>query len=856
MEAEHLDPSCADELFSPANSVVTTCSRAEWLFVLYGPPADSGRRSWVAPAGVSPDVFAERHVASIEELMAKPQFRRAALTREELVACRLYTGPMYERYNSVMRRPAEHRGQFVYTLHILASAILKLSRIAPARTVYRGLKGGLLPRVFFEPSEFGTRGGTEFGFMSTTTDPQVAAVYATPQAVGGNPDRGKSVTASVVFEISQGAIDRGAEIAWLSQFPKENEVLFPPLTYLEVMGEPRTHGMSIFITLRANLNLRLHTVDQVIHRAKTFLTDTLEFFAKELAHTILPGGINPGNILPGWLQPFDSFVARVQATDGARYNTAAVYRAAVDRALDVKQGTVNRLLVLQSLLTLQRFEVADWDGLRRTIADLRSADPAPFADPEYCTQFLPFHGHAGERDLVRPSTGQVSPVAQGAHATVEASAAGAATDGVRLRFPGDDGAAPRSAGVTGAGGPLPNYRMLWRLPIRGGSWDRLVARAGDRGLVPLRVAGGSANCVQWLIQLGFSVRPLRMAMEPMFGTKTVDVARGLAGTFVPIARSGETGVLYQLLRSTGELSHIFLFYCGSRWYIGPEPGVEQGLARSQPCPADDPRAPEAGQWEERDARGIKYSFVRSGTFTRAPRLRLEPDSSRTGAATEAGAATGPLMRAGEPLTGKRIAAPHLSDGPRAAHASARHRLAELLAFVQRIDREAASRAAQPETLSWAEVASIAAVCDHTGTRLPLPVQQRVKKGREREEQAASAWASFMVLAVVLGALVGATALIVGAALQLDELVWFTRGFWSAGTLAAVIVCIGTVAVFAGTFRGALFGLAVTAGVAIIGGSVFVTSGGLCSPYCLEAASVVGGLIYIVFGIAAMVMLAG
>ena len=44
--------------------------------------------------------------------------------------------------------------------------------------------------------------------------------------------RGASVP--TVFEISVGAIDRGASLSFLSQYPGEEEILLPPRSYLEV----------------------------------------------------------------------------------------------------------------------------------------------------------------------------------------------------------------------------------------------------------------------------------------------------------------------------------------------------------------------------------------------------------------------------------------------------------------------------------------------------------------------------------------------------------------------------------------------------------------------------------------------
>ena len=46
--------------------------------------------------------------------------------------------------------------------------------------------------------------------------------------------KGADHQTSIVFEIKMGMIDRGADISWLSQYPHEEERLFPPLTALSI----------------------------------------------------------------------------------------------------------------------------------------------------------------------------------------------------------------------------------------------------------------------------------------------------------------------------------------------------------------------------------------------------------------------------------------------------------------------------------------------------------------------------------------------------------------------------------------------------------------------------------------------
>ena len=69
---------------------------------------------------------------------------------------------MYVHYNGTLRRRL--KGFFVTSLHAINSGIIKLSKHTPAKTVYRGVAGGVLPDQFWTPNEHGVMGGVELGF--------------------------------------------------------------------------------------------------------------------------------------------------------------------------------------------------------------------------------------------------------------------------------------------------------------------------------------------------------------------------------------------------------------------------------------------------------------------------------------------------------------------------------------------------------------------------------------------------------------------------------------------------------------------------------------------------------------------
>ena len=91
-------------------------------------------------------------------------------------------------------------------MHSINSGIVKSSKLTKATKVYRGVAGGKLPDSFWMPNQYNVRGGIEGAFLSTTLDRQVAFDYA-----GGSRGPG------LIFEVQMGMIDRGAELAWLSQ---------------------------------------------------------------------------------------------------------------------------------------------------------------------------------------------------------------------------------------------------------------------------------------------------------------------------------------------------------------------------------------------------------------------------------------------------------------------------------------------------------------------------------------------------------------------------------------------------------------------------------------------------------------
>ena len=106
--------------------------------------------------------------------------------------------------------------------------------------LFRGMRDSRVPEAFLAD------GGSEFAPMSTTYSLAVAMQYA-------------SSDESVIFRLrTDNALMRGADLSYLSAFPRERECLFPPLTYLAPERGPDGRPLTQEVVIG---NAKFHVVD-------------------------------------------------------------------------------------------------------------------------------------------------------------------------------------------------------------------------------------------------------------------------------------------------------------------------------------------------------------------------------------------------------------------------------------------------------------------------------------------------------------------------------------------------------------------------------------------------------------------
>ena len=377
MAAEHIRQPDSRLEFTAENYGTTTTSATEWAFV--AEPESRPHDKWPVEAKLVPKlvltlqpdgskseplrvrfaIFAHEHRKCRRAPMSIPMLRwrvaergvrllaqrEPALTLEEAFGARLYTGPLFVKYNAVLRgldspvlylrcemvrlccsakdaalhakaaeeakakrlavepsfdkkRPTaadeavlreytraayeevvKRINKYTTTLHAINSVIVKLSKLTKASTVYRGVHDFVLPDQFWTPNKHGVRGGIDGAFMSTTLKREEAVKYA----ISGK-------AAPLIFEIQQGMVDRGADISFLSQYPLEKEILFNPLTGLEVSGS-RVEGPVLIVKVKLSVNLTSLTIEQVIGKRKKVLKDMVCGLEAEVRQALRTEGL-------------------------------------------------------------------------------------------------------------------------------------------------------------------------------------------------------------------------------------------------------------------------------------------------------------------------------------------------------------------------------------------------------------------------------------------------------------------------------------------------------------------------------------------------------------------------------------
>ena len=162
MYAEHCIMEGCDTEFQAPNATSSTTPKKEWHFVVGdGMQQDKGvvdvDNAEPMRDGISMD--RNRNAKSLKMLVEHCVYRDAALLIEELIALRLYTGPLYCCYNTLLRGEDGTSGEegtsskYGTTINLVVSGLIKLG-LPLQDTVFRGMGNMALGEAFFKKVSF------------------------------------------------------------------------------------------------------------------------------------------------------------------------------------------------------------------------------------------------------------------------------------------------------------------------------------------------------------------------------------------------------------------------------------------------------------------------------------------------------------------------------------------------------------------------------------------------------------------------------------------------------------------------------------------------------------------------------
>jgi len=292
-----------------------------------------------------------RRRLSLRQLMDLPAVKEAELSVQEAIQAYQYTGPLFQSWNDVLRKmpfkgtskaqpdslASAPKNLYTTSVLVLVSSVLKLSRhtrIPEGRTVFRGLGRMRLGSEWFNKDTRGVSSGVELGFMSTTQKRSVAMEYS-------GFKEGKSL--GTIFEFGVGAVDLGAQLDSLSQYPGEGEILFPPLSHLEVIGYPKVEIREtvpvLVVSVKININQKAMTIDEILSRRQNTVTALVEGVMNEIAFDSQIFATNP------WPEAaFRQSVQTLTAHEGAYFNADKNFKDSLDEILKLKKDTIDKFV--------------------------------------------------------------------------------------------------------------------------------------------------------------------------------------------------------------------------------------------------------------------------------------------------------------------------------------------------------------------------------------------------------------------------------------------------------------------------------------------------------------------------------
>ena len=167
-------------------------------------------------------------------------------------------------------------------------ALLELSRILSAATVYRGVAG--------EADSSHENSGSLPSSTPRRGEVRVHDHNLRPEH-GDGLSRFQRRPLGQGLEIKFGVVDRGANLSRLSRYSYGAEICVGPLTGLKMIGT-RVKGAVLMVRVRLNVNLASLTIEQVVTRRRKMLSEMVVNLEAEMSRFLLGDSVKRLGTIP------------------------------------------------------------------------------------------------------------------------------------------------------------------------------------------------------------------------------------------------------------------------------------------------------------------------------------------------------------------------------------------------------------------------------------------------------------------------------------------------------------------------------------------------------------------------------
>lgn len=187
----------------------------------------------------------DRNGEKLVSFWRKDQSRTCKLTVVEVASLRFYTTTSFHLVNDPLRSGGSDTHPLALTTYSITCGLKKLralnfqAKMAGGKGMATYLWRGLKDRRVSD--DFMIDGGSEKACMSTSESVEVVTRYSRSRV-------------PLLFRIKiESPMDHGATLKWLSVYPDEDEILYPPLTCLEPLyKQPIINSPGWCVTVRVN----------------------------------------------------------------------------------------------------------------------------------------------------------------------------------------------------------------------------------------------------------------------------------------------------------------------------------------------------------------------------------------------------------------------------------------------------------------------------------------------------------------------------------------------------------------------------------------------------------------------------